>query len=593
MRVLLSARTLLAALVAIGCAAALPGRGLAQSQNDFSVTAQSPGANFLNLLTPEQRDRIGRGLNSQIELSWSTTARPTLSYRLSYDNEDIRGTPSDLVPTVLGVPNQGTVGGGAQPFFVSEQTLLERALSSTVGQTTTDVRQLPVYIVVFAPDDNPDPQSSTFESDAWNFQYDVVGPEPPAVRNVEPGERTIGVRWAIPPASDLQFFEVRYCTGLTEDDLQAFDPVEADDLSGVGRVLQLRELPCRADEQRIESQIRETEEVFTLSDGVVEGRWVAFSILSQDQTPFLNFTPPEERRVYAVATQSFDDFFELQDELGGNEDGGFCFVATAAYGSYAHPVVWILRQFRDHVLLPLPGGSALVDLYYRTSPPIAQAIRRSPALAAGVRVALVGLVIALALAPILVVILLRRGLRRFVRGAAVGALILAGVAADPSVAGAQIRGDAEGDVGYGFEFKIGPYRPAIGDGVEEGGLRAWDEVYGAGNTRASFNLGTELQFYRGAIGTFSVGASAGLAVWPGNAQLRLVPDGNENTPDVVDAPRGTSTFNLIPMTLTLGYRFDGLMDWTPLPIAPYVRGGLAYTLWWNTRDDGRDRKSVV
>jgi hypothetical protein len=59
---------------------------------------------------------------------------------------------------------------------------------------------------------------------------------------------------------------------------------------------------------------------------------------------------------------------------GGESDGGGgggCFIATAAYGSYLHPHVIKLRQFRDKYLLANRIGTAFVQCYYRHSPPLA------------------------------------------------------------------------------------------------------------------------------------------------------------------------------------------------------------------------------
>ncbi len=48
--------------------------------------------------------------------------------------------------------------------------------------------------------------------------------------------------------------------------------------------------------------------------------------------------------------------------------GGGCYIATAVYGSYDCPQVWILRRFRDRVLTRTWYGRAFIRVYYAVSP---------------------------------------------------------------------------------------------------------------------------------------------------------------------------------------------------------------------------------
>jgi hypothetical protein len=66
----------------------------------------------------------------------------------------------------------------------------------------------------------------------------------------------------------------------------------------------------------------------------------------------------------------------------------FCFIATAAYGTPMAREIEILREFRDEYLLTNPLGQALVGLYYRVSPPIAEFITEHPSLKPVVRAGL-------------------------------------------------------------------------------------------------------------------------------------------------------------------------------------------------------------
>ena len=68
---------------------------------------------------------------------------------------------------------------------------------------------------------------------------------------------------------------------------------------------------------------------------------------------------------------------------------GMCFIATAAYGTPMAEEIQILRGFRDEYLLTNLVGQALVNLYYRVSPPMAEFINEHPSLKPIVRAGLV------------------------------------------------------------------------------------------------------------------------------------------------------------------------------------------------------------
>ncbi len=81
--------------------------------------------------------------------------------------------------------------------------------------------------------------------------------------------------------------------------------------------------------------------------------------------------------IYGVP-QPVDDFWEACQRDGCDEDGGFCFIATAAYGHYDDDEVRLLRHFRDDVLMSFSAGRSFVSYYYSVSPPLARELRQHP-----------------------------------------------------------------------------------------------------------------------------------------------------------------------------------------------------------------------
>ncbi len=79
---------------------------------------------------------------------------------------------------------------------------------------------------------------------------------------------------------------------------------------------------------------------------------------------------------------------ELNGEGEAKEQNFRCFVATAAYGSPLHKNLRGLRWFRDGIANLHPAGNALIEAYYRNSPPLAAWISKHPLAAVSVRAAL-------------------------------------------------------------------------------------------------------------------------------------------------------------------------------------------------------------
>lgn len=75
-------------------------------------------------------------------------------------------------------------------------------------------------------------------------------------------------------------------------------------------------------------------------------------------------------------------------QVGSSAGSGYCFIATAAFGSYLHPYVGILRDFRDAFLLTNKIGQTFMRWYYRASPPLAALIAQKAYARGAVRVML-------------------------------------------------------------------------------------------------------------------------------------------------------------------------------------------------------------
>ncbi len=291
--------------------------------------------------------------------------------------------------------------------------------------------------------------------------------------------------------------------------------------------------------------------------------------------------------VVTTVTGAADDFWERYSAANPDVDGGFCFLATAAWGSYQEPHVQVLRRFRDTFLLTHPLGEAFVTLYYELSPPAAHFIAQHPTLRAVTRTILWPLyafailclygstlgLFALLLTMALTLHLLHRiWRRRRQRRAAMthpnttprrlAALATAALLCLPALTYAQ-----ESPIDMMLELKMGPYQPDQLGSV-------YDDFFGDASPLL-FEIELDYQFYRG-IGSLAVGGSLAYGSVSGNAR----------TPDD-EASIDETSLSWLPLRLALIYRFDYLMQHFNIPFTIFAKGGLDYAFWW-VRDGAGD-----
>jgi hypothetical protein len=143
---------------------------------------------------------------------------------------------------------------------------------------------------------------------------------------------------------------------------------------------------------------------------------------------------------------------------------------------------------------------------------------------------------------------------------------------------------------FALELKFGPYVPDVDRGYGGDGDGPYKTVFG--ETDANGNviddprpglfsvLGFEWQFdHLG--GPFLLGTTVGYFRDTADA---IVADPAPDGP--IRSSADQTGFNVVPLSLLLGYRFELLADRFRVPIVPYARGGISYGIWWSTDGNG-------
>jgi hypothetical protein len=558
----------LAAIVAAPASAQIPPIGVANPvirlQPNSPLSAAEASVNIADVEAKRK-----------VFLEWTATVgfQEPYEFELTYDR-DVLGanTPTSTAapPVVLDPADEDFEDGTVVTGFVYRFPItVDRVVPAAAlpGGASAGSARRSMFVSVYARSRKTDPNRFGVASASWTFEYDTKAPLAPTIApEVQVGDGRVQVEWSTNQSStDVDTWEVRWASGVTS----STRALTADDLPNATTVSF--------------SQLS-----YGVTAGLTNGSPVAIAVRGVDR--FGNRGPISD--VVFGTPVAVDDFFKLYKKSGGAEEGGFCFVATAAHGSAAHPLVAALRAFRDAALETTGPGGALTYAYYRLSPARAAEIAGDPARqgAARVLVALVAAfvlaLLALALAAaVLGVVALARALRRARVAEVVARVVVVGVALGGLVAtpasARPAREPATGAFGLGFEVKGGPYLPALAqDTATAPGFDQFRLVFGEGGGSVSpnplYRLGLDLQLLRGRFGTAGLGGSFGLMQFVGKGYF---PGTGQRSSD-------TTVFNLAPLELTAFYRFDVLADRIGIPLVPYVRGGLAYDLWWVTVGNG-------
>lgn len=145
---------------------------------------------------------------------------------------------------------------------------------------------------------------------------------------------------------------------------------------------------------------------------------------------------------------------------------------------------------------------------------------------------------------------------------------------------------------FALEVKFGPYSPNIDDEFD-GSVKPFEEMFGSGTGLLS-RVEFDVQIVR-LFGSLGLGFSAGYYKVSGVPCAQ--PDDPTNPSDISNCTTKVNgdetTLTLLPLAALAVYRFDLLADRLSLPLVPYAKFGLNYTLWWMRRGDGRISRNAA
>ncbi len=285
---------------------------------------------------------------SSIEIMWSLTRVPTSGTKYAVKMSKPGGSCSTSSLSDLG-------GSCYEEFLVSEKTLetytnvkfsvpLDPLMGGDCNAGTDKVTN--IYIML--------DEAGIVSSQTIAFRVDLQPPKAPTMDEPKEGDQNVLVTWTDSANADETGLRYRvYWSASPFDDSNRSEASRSDAVTG------------------------KSYRVSGLDNGVEY--W--FGVVAVDEN---DNESPLSAVTSAMPVPSYD-LFEYYKEAGGRESGGFCFIATAAYGSPMARDVVTLRQFRDRVLMRSWVGRSFVTLYYALSPALARAIEGRDDLKAATR----------------------------------------------------------------------------------------------------------------------------------------------------------------------------------------------------------------
>ncbi len=463
--------------------------------------------------------------NKAITLRW-TSSVTNATYYINVDSSS-KSSANQIA--------SGSYNGGDAAYTVYASDILAHANNKDDGEKE-------LYILIEAQESEDAGSSSPkFQENikAIIVHFDRTPPPVPSVSSVVPGENSLIVylSWgANSSESDKYGFNIYWRKSGTSD------------------------------EPSVSKNVRTTSHKIT---GLVNN--ITYDIWAEQIDKAKNVS--DKSAVFTGTPREVFDYYEYYKNSGGKEEGGFCFIATAVYGSPVHPIVYVFKAFRDTYLKNSETGQKIISLYYRLSPPAADFIRERPVLRFFSAMLLTPLAIvlyltlkpSLLLALVLVSVLTAVIIRRKRTGLILPLFLIFALL--------PLSVKAESERTFGISINAGDYKPSKID--EEEGLSAkpYKEIFN-NKSEFMFKLGLDYELFQ-RFGTFSAGTMAGFWQVLGKGIYNYQGSTSEKSQD-------TTVFNIIPLELNLIYRFDYYAVNASIPLVPYVKGGLDYYIYWIT-----------